>query len=168
MATSFRLSVASPTDQAAVTALLEASYATLMATYYDPVVLDRALPLMTRANPNLLGSGTYYLAHDSMGSVVGCGGWTKERPGTGEIEPRLAHIRHFATHPGWLGRGIGRAIFTECRNAAEADGICRLECYSSLNAEGFYAAIGFHAVRRLEVSMGPDISFPSILMQASV
>ena len=53
---------------------------------------------MTQANATLISARTYYLAVSDNGLVVGCGGWTRERPGSGEVEPALAHIRHFATH----------------------------------------------------------------------
>jgi GNAT superfamily N-acetyltransferase len=77
---------------------------------YDAFFLSAALPLMTRANPTLLQSGTYYLSETQDGTIIGCGGWTFERPGGGEVVPGLVHIRHFATHPDWIGRGIGTAL----------------------------------------------------------
>jgi hypothetical protein len=72
-----------------------------MVPAYDDAVLAVALPLMTQANPMLLASGSYYLTITEESRTVACGGWTHERPGSGEIVPSLAHIRHFATHPDW-------------------------------------------------------------------
>jgi N-acetylglutamate synthase-like GNAT family acetyltransferase len=135
---------------------------------YDATLLDLALPLMTKANPALLASGTYYAAFSNEGLAIGSGGWTKERPGTRDLQPELAHIRHFATHPEWVGIGVGRSIYAECTKAASAAGIKRFECYSSLNAERFYAALGFRAIRHMDVVMGRRISFPSILMEAAL
>lgn len=166
--TGYRLAIASPDDEAAVTALLEASYGQLMRHSYDAALLARALPLMTRANPRLLASGTYYLARSANGAVIGSGGWTQERPGTGKVAPALAHIRHFATHPGWIGRGVGRAIYAQCRQAAGAEGMVRFECYASLNAEVFYAALGFRRVRHLEIEIGPHLLLPSVVMEADL
>lgn len=54
--------IAGATDASAVRQVLAASYPVLMADAYDDALLARALPLMTQANPRLLGSGTYYLA----------------------------------------------------------------------------------------------------------
>ena len=51
---------------------------------YDPHGLDAALPYMSRANPRLLASGTYYVA-EIDGVAAGCGGWSVEKPGSGEI-----------------------------------------------------------------------------------
>ena len=134
---------------------------------HDPAVLDAALPLMTRANPVLLASGTYYLAESDAGLAVGCGGWSRERPGSGEVAPELAHIRHFATHPEWIGRGIERALYARCEQDARAAGIRRFECNASLNGEGFYAALGFAPVRPIELPMG-SVAVPAILMQRSI
>jgi N-acetylglutamate synthase-like GNAT family acetyltransferase len=161
-----RARVASLDDVDAVSELLQHSYPILMAPGYSEEVLARALPLMVRANPALLRSGTFYLAEASDGAVVGCGGWTFERPGdsVAPIDPTLAHIRHFATHPDWVRRGVGRALLDRCIADARAAGVHRLECYSSLVAEPFYDALGFTFVEPLMVEMGPGISLPSVRM----
>ena len=158
------LRVATPADAARVTALLEASYPPLMADGYEEAELAVALPLMTRANPALLSSGTYYVAEAAKGQVVGCGGWTRERPGTMEVTEGLAHIRHFGTHPDWLGRGVGRAIYELCEKEARAAGIQRLECYSSLNAERFYLALGFTKAGPMELPLDEGVGLPAVLM----
>ena len=155
-------------DHARVSALLAASYPDLMRTGYDASVLQAALPLMTQANPTLLSSGTYYVAESTEGHVIGCGGWTSERPGDRDIVAGLAHIRHFATHPAWTGRGIGRRIYGVCEEQARTYDILQFECYASLNAEGFYTSLGFEAAERLDVPMGPTLMFPSILMRRSI
>lgn len=159
------LRLAGPADAAAVTALLAACYPRLMASAYPPAVLAVALPLMTRANPALLASGSYYLAEGADGALLGCGGWTPDRPGRGDVRPGLAHIRHFATHPTATGQGIGRALFTRCLADATAAGFDRFECYASLNAVGFYAALGFIEAERTAVAMGDGIAFPCVLMR---
>ena len=138
----FTVTVATPEDDVAVGALLDASYPVLMQPAYDPVLLARALPLMTQANPALLASGTFYLAKTEHNLVIGCGGWTRERPGDGRVEDGLGHLRHFATHPAWIGRAVGRSIYEICEREARFAGRTRLACYASLNAEGFYAALG--------------------------
>jgi N-acetylglutamate synthase-like GNAT family acetyltransferase len=162
-----RVRVASLDDIDAVDEILQLSYPILMAPGYTKEVLARALPLMVRANPALLRSGTFYLAEQAPdGAVAGCGGWTFERPGESgaPIDPTVAHIRHFATHPDWIRRGVGRALLDRCIAEARAAGVHRLECYSSLVAEPFYAALGFTFVERLMVEMGPGITLPSVRM----
>ena len=168
MPTEFEIDVATPADAAAVDALLAASYPVLMSPGYDAAVLAAALPHMTQSSPTLLSSGTYYLATAVTGDVVGAGGWTRERPGSGEVVPELGHVRHFATHPDWTGRGVGRAIYARCAEAARTAGVKRFECYASLNAEGFYTALGFTLLRHIEVPMGPVTTFPGALMMRSL
>lgn len=162
----FEIRETTPEDAAAVAAVLKGSYPVLLAPAYDAALLAKALPLMTRANPALLASRTYYLAEAADGAPVGCGGWTFERPGAPDdpIDPALAHIRHFATDPAWTGRGVGRALFERCLADAGAAGARRFEAWSTLVAEAFYRRMGFETVERFEVAMGPEIRFPSVRM----
>lgn len=74
----YALRVAAPGDNETVSALLSASYKRLLVPDYEPCILAAALPLMTRANPRLLESGTYYVAVTASGTIIGCGGWTVE------------------------------------------------------------------------------------------
>ncbi len=75
MAAEFKLQVAADIDEAAINQCLEASYAKLMVSSYDDRIIANALPHITSANPRLIASGR----------TVGCGGWSLERPGSGEI-----------------------------------------------------------------------------------
>jgi predicted N-acetyltransferase YhbS len=161
----YEVRVARPEDAAAVDGLLQASYPKLMASAYAEESLAPALKLMTRSNPSLLGSGTYYVAERQTGLVVSCGGWTLERPGTRTVEPHLGHIRHFATHPGWTKRGVGRDIYRLCESAARSAGVIAFECYSSLNAEKFYSALGFENIREIDLELQPGVLLRAVLMR---
>lgn len=164
----FALRVATLEDEASVNELLQSSYPELMSASYEATVLAEALPLFTKANPSLLSAGTYYLADSGEHGVIGCGGWTRERPGTGELVPGLGHIRHFGTHASWTGRGVGRSIYAMCEEDARSAGVKRFECYSSLNGQRFYASLGFESVRRINVDLSSDVSVPGILMALSI
>lgn len=135
-----------------------------MAGAYDEGLLARALPLMTRANPKLLASGTYYIA-EIEGEAVGCGGWTHEEPGSGLVVSGSAHIRHFGVVQQLAGQGVGRALYQRCAADAEEAGVSRFKCYSSLNGKSFYSALGFVTVCPVAVPMGDGLTFPSIHMQ---
>lgn len=161
----FSIRVAGLADAPAISELLEASYRALLAPAYDPAAMQTALPVLTRANRDLLGSGRFHLAQTDGGSLVGCGGWSLERPGSGEIEAGLGHIRHFAVHPDWLRRGVGRSLVAVCEQEARAAGLTELECFASLNAEAFYAALGFIPLRRHDLAMGSGTTLPSIVMR---
>lgn len=138
-----------------------------MPAAYREETLLAVLPIVTRPNPRLLSSGTYYLAEIS-GKLIGCGGWSFERPGVGNIEDRLAHIRHFAVHPDHTGQGVGRVLLQRCIQQAGANRVERLECYSTLNAEAFYAASGFKTMRFENVVLAGGANIPSILMERAI
>ena len=161
----YRLRIATQKDAQAVEAVLKASYPALMAVAYDEAVLTPVLKLITQANTALLASGTYYVAESDDGLVVGCGGWTMEKPpGAPDATSSVGHIRHFGTSPFWTRRGIGRAIFCRCESSAKFAGVNELEVCSSLNAEKFYAALGFKRIKIISVAIGPN-QFPSVLMR---
>jgi GNAT superfamily N-acetyltransferase len=157
--------VATLADAVEVGRLLEASYPALMASAYGEAALAPALELMTRANPALLCSGTYYVATAPAGELVGCGGWTLEKPGTSTVEAGVAHLRHFATHPDWTRRGVGQAIYRQCEAAARSAGVLALECSASLNAERFYPALGVARVREIDLELRPGVALRSVLMR---
>ncbi|MEA3066443.1 MAG: hypothetical protein QOJ27_2904 [Sphingomonadales bacterium] len=163
-----RLRVATPADAVAVAAVLGPSYAGLMASAYPPALLARALPLIARANPALLASGRYYLVEAETGEPAGCGGWSAHPPGASEPDPRRAHIRHFATHPAWIRRGVGRRLHERCEADAKAAGFAAFECWASLNGEPFYAALGFRRLERIETPMAGGIRFPAVRMERAI
>jgi N-acetylglutamate synthase-like GNAT family acetyltransferase len=161
----YSVRVADPGDDKSVSDLLSASYPALLAQDYDPRLLSAALPLMTKANPRLLASGTYYVAVNGSGGIIGCGGWTVEAPGGGGAKPGIGHIRHFAVHPDWTRRGVGQTILKRCFDDASARGLGTLECYSTLTAAAFYESAGFLPVAKIAVPMSSTVAFPSVLMR---
>ena len=165
MSTDFTIRVASLEDEKSVTELLQASYPILMSSRYSLEMLSVVLPAITKANPSLLSSGTFYLAEITNKTVIGCGGWTRERPGSGEITAAVGHIRHFATHPEWVGKSVGRTIYEMCKREAIKAEIHCLECYSSLNAEGFYAALGFKSLKNIDIILGNNQKITSVWMR---
>ncbi len=168
MSDTVSIRAATPHDYDGVTDLLRASYPALVRDAYDAATFDAISPVLTVAQPALLRSGSYFVAEAAAGIVVGCGGWTRERPGTGEIRPGLGHVRHFAVHPDWTRRRIGQGMYARCLAQAKASGVETLECYSTLNGETFYAALGFRSMGRIEVEMANGVKFPGIRMLARI
>lgn len=168
MKRSVNVRVAAPNDSAGVSSLLRASFPVLMRSAYDRALLARALPRMTKAQPQLLESGSYYVAESAECVIIGCGGWTRERPGSCEITANVGHIRHFGVHPEWTRRGVGMALYARCKHDARDAGLSQFECYSSLNGEAFYAALGFRRLAQINVDMFDGLRFPSVHMVADI
>jgi N-acetylglutamate synthase-like GNAT family acetyltransferase len=160
--------LAALSDETAVSALLRAAYTDLMAKDYDPEVLAAALPRMVRANPSLLASGTFYVVESPASSIIACGGWTHAAPGTATQTANLAHLRHFATHPSFARRGIGRRIYHRCLQAAKSSGVTKFQAYSSLNAVPFYAGVGLAFIRTFDLPLGDSVKLPAALMEGEV
>ena len=119
---------------------------------------------MLRIDPALLNSGRYMLAR--AGNVIaGCGGWSANAPGKIPTEDMTGHIRHFATRPDAMGKGIGGAILERCIAEAKSSGMVRLKCFSSLAAEGFYMRHGFVKLDNVNVMLGSGVYFPAVLME---
>jgi predicted N-acetyltransferase YhbS len=164
----FSIRIAKPTDAEALSALLEASYSSLLAACYDGDLLSHALPHFTKANPALLVCGTYYVAESESGNVVGCGGWTAAKPGGAEITEGEAHIRHFAVHPKWTRQGVGSTLLNRCITDSRSIGIRKLHCLSTLYAEHFYRAVGFESVGPIDVQLEVGVTFPAVLMTCEI
>jgi N-acetylglutamate synthase-like GNAT family acetyltransferase len=155
-------------DLPAVDALLAASYPALLKRDYAPSVLVMALPLISRANPALLRSGTYFIAEDSAGAALAAGGWTRSAPQGGVGVPQIGHVRHVATHPAHLRKGLAQAIMTRLLADALAAGVERMICQSTQTAVPFYRAMGFRARDEIHVALRPGITFPAIEMERAL
>lgn len=155
---------ATPADLAAIDALLGRSYPALLKTAYAPSVLVTALPLISKAQPRLIASGTYFVVTDG-GEIVGAGGWTRAMPGTeapGAAD--VGNIRHVVTDHRRVRQGIGRALMDHVFATARTAGIRRLDCVSTLAAVPFYAACGFREFGPVTVNLRPGIDFPAVRM----
>lgn len=154
-------------DACAIDSLLKICYETLLPNDYAKDLLEKALPLITRARPELLTCGTWYLVeHPESGAVVGCGGWG-ESPNDKTTEKSVFHLRHFATHPQYVRQGVANAIWNRIRNdiMSEIGPNTDLEVYSTFTAQPFYNKLGFEPVETVYLPIHPDVSFPSVLMR---
>ena len=155
---------ATPADIGAVDSLLRRSYGPLLRADYPPSVLVLALPRMARAQPRLMASGRYFLAEEE-GLLLGAGGWSVEPPGGGAAVPGLGHVRHVATDAGAVRRGVGRALMERVFSEAREGGMAHLSSLSTLTAVPFYEALGFRALRPVDLSFGPGVPFPAVEME---
>ena len=149
---------ATPGDMAELDDLFGRSYPTLLKNDYPPSLQVMALPILSRANPRLLASGSYYVAEGADGALLGAGGWSRSaRPGRGQV-------RHVVTDKAHVRQGIGRQILGHVLAEARGAGLRRLDCQSTLTAVPFYRACGFRALGRIDVPLGPGIVFPAVAM----
>ena len=156
-----------PGDLAALDALFGLAYPALLKADYPPSVLVTAIPLISRANPRLLASGTFYVV-ETEGRIVGAGGWTRAAPGGAGAAHGVGHVRHVVTDERMTRRGIGRALMTRVIDRAREAGIARLDCQSTLTAVAFYSAMGFERVGPVLVPLRPGIDFPAVAMSRTL
>ena len=160
----FDVRTAGPRDIPGIDELLARSYPRLLKADYPASVLVTAIPLISKAQPRLVASGTYYVAERrSDGAIIGAGGWTARGP-QGEAGAGVGHIRHFGTDPDVLRAGVARAIMDRCLKDASAAGCRALACYATRTAEAFYRAMGFRREREVDIQLRPGVTFPAILM----
>jgi len=156
--------LATPADLSVVDALFARAYPRQLAADYPPSLLVMALPMLSRAQPALLASGSYWLA-ERDGAVVGAGGWTSAAPGRGGGTAGQGHIRHVVTDDRVTRQGIGRAVLAAAMAQARAAGVTRLNCLSTLTAVPFYRALGFDVDGPVTIPLGPGIDFPAVAMR---
>ncbi len=164
MANTVTLRRTSLADLSAVDALLARSYPRLLAADYPPSVMVLALPIISRARPELLTSGRYFLAEGQEGRIVGAGGWSTGSPSDGREEQATGHVRHVATDPDCLRQGVGRALMGAVMADAWAAGMRWLDCLSTRTAVPFYATLGFQILHQQDVTLRPGIVFPAVRM----
>lgn len=163
----FSIRVSRDADIPAIDALFAKSYPRLLKPDYPPSILVTAVPLISKAQPALVRSGTFYVAETAGGHVVGAGGWTRQGP-RGGVQEGTVHIRHFATDPDCVRVGIGSALMERCLADANATGAVHVSCYSTRTAVPFYEAVGFRQIGTMDIELRPGIRFPAIWTERSL
>ncbi len=155
-------------DLGAIDALLGASYPALLKHDYPPSILVTAIPLISRAQPNLIASGTYFVAEAEDGALVAAGGWTRGAPPGGHADAKVGHIRHVVTDYRRTRQGIGRRLMRVIIEDAQVAGMARLDCMSTLTAEAFYQSCGFRTLGDVAVPLRQGITFPAKSMTMEI
>jgi GNAT superfamily N-acetyltransferase len=147
-------------DFDAIDGMLARSYPRLLKNDYPPSVMVTAVPLISRANPALVRSGTYYVAETSDGAIIGAGGWTIAPEGR-----RAAEVRHLVVDWRHQRQGIGRRLMMGIFAEAQLQGVSRIEARATRNAVAFYEAMGFDSLGQVVVPLRPGIEFPAVMMR---
>ncbi len=155
-------------DLGALDDLFQRSYARLLAPDYPPSVLMTAVPVIGRAQPDLLKSGLFFVTETGEGDLVGAGGWSLQAPGGRPGQRGVGHIRHVATDPEHTRAGIARGLLEHILLHAKASGMAQMHCQSTLTAVPFYQAMGFVAQGEVSVTLRGGIEFPAVFMVAQI
>lgn len=172
--TGFTHRPATDSDIPAIAALMARAIDRLQDAFLSPaqVVASRAVMGL---DTQLIADGTYMLVHDSAGTLVGCGGWSRRATLYGGdhsialrdaalLDPAIdaARIRAMYTDPDRARQGIGRLILSICEAAARDAGFARAEMMATLAGEPLYRACGYEPIERIETP--GDVPVPMVRM----
>jgi GNAT superfamily N-acetyltransferase len=139
----------------ALESMIAASARALGEGFYTARETEAAIAHVFGVDTELVADGTYLVATDPSGAVLGCGGWSRRRtlfggdrfaarePGLLDPEVDAARIRAFFIAPQAARRGIGSTLLRACETAARAAGFTRAALMATLPGVPFYAAHGY-------------------------
>jgi GNAT superfamily N-acetyltransferase len=145
-------------DLDVVAALQERAIMTLGAPVYGEVKARAWARLGVHFRRDLLGAGGFWVAEQD-GRLRGVGGWSPDG-----AEADLAWLRYLFVDPDAVGRGIGRRLVAQAERSAADVRRRRMHVWSSLNAVGFYRAIGYRERRRARWPVQPGIELDHVLL----
>jgi GNAT superfamily N-acetyltransferase len=155
---------ARPSDLGALDALMASTFWRTLRRDYPPSVMVTAVPIIARAQPRLLKSGTYHVV-EADGVIIGAGGWSMGHPAGKPPLSIVAHVRHVVTDHRRQRQGIGRRLMTHVLDEARRAGARAMACTSTRGAVGFYASLGFEYLGEVEVQLAPGITLPAVDMK---
>jgi putative acetyltransferase len=130
-------------DLDAIGALQEASILALGASAYSRPQLDAWARFGWHYRRKLLEDDGAFFVAERSDRLVGIGGWSPDSQAQ-----ELAWLRYLFVHPDSAGRGIGRLLVEVVEADARGHGRAGFRVWSSLNAIGFYTALGYRRMRQ--------------------
>ncbi len=146
-------------DLDAIAALQARSIMALGIETYGEEACEAWARMGRQVRHTLLDSGTFFVAEQD-GGLVGVAGWTLD-----SREPDCAWARYVFVAPEAGRLGIGRRLMAVIERSADAAGRSRMMLWSSLNALGFYEALGYRRVRSARWPIGDGIEMEHVLME---
>jgi len=171
--------IALDTDIRAIEELIPLSVRVLQAPYYSSAQMEAALGTVFAVDRQLIRDRTYYVVEDA-GRLAGCGGWSKRKSlyggdhhraaEDGELDPQhdAARVRAFFVDPAYARRGIGRSIIEACETAIATAGFRRIELVATLAGEPLYAAAGYSAIERNDITLVNGAGLPVVRMGKTI
>ncbi len=153
-------------EVAALETLIAASARALSQGYYDAAQTEAAIAHVFGVDSELIADGSYLVATDAAGTILGCGGWSHratlfggDRFATRDsalLDPATdaARIRAFFVAPGAARRGVGAALLAACEAAAAEAGFTRAALMATLPGVPFYARHDYVAAARRSFEFG--------------
>jgi putative acetyltransferase len=87
-----------------------------------------------------------------------------EPVGLGALVIASSELRACYVEPEAARKGVGTALVREIERIAEESGLERLELLASVNAESFYAFLGYQADRRTELVLSTGVAMAAVKM----
>lgn len=134
--------------------------------YYSAAETQAAIAHVFGVDSDLVDDGTYLVAEDGAGRILGCGGWSRRRtlfggdnfagrtPGFLDPAVDAARIRAFFVAPEAARQGVASRLLAECEARAAAAGFTRMALMATLPGVPFYAARGYAAGEPIEQRCG--------------
>jgi GNAT superfamily N-acetyltransferase len=146
--------------------LIAASARELGRGFYTATESEAAISHVFGVDSDLVDDGTYLVAEDGDGTILGCGGWSRRRTlfggdnfsgrEAGFLDPRedAARIRAFFVSPLAARRGVASRLLAECEARAVEAGFARMALMATLPGVPFYAVRGYVAGDPIELQCG--------------
>ena len=174
----FTIRKAELSDRLAIESLIAASVAGLSQGDYTQRQIELSIRSVFGVDTELITDGTYLVAENVDGRIIGCGGWSKRRTLFGasryqasrdsqELDPakEAAKIRAFFIHPDYARQGVGTAILELCESEAKAHGFRAAEMMATLPGVRLYKSRGYEGSEEFPVPVGDGESIICVRMR---
>ena len=163
-------------DRQAISELIAESARQLSREKYTDAQIEAAIASVFGVDSDLIEDGTYFVA-ESLGVMVGCGGWSRRKTlfggdqysarDAGYLDPQSepAKIRAFFIHPSHARQGVARAILSRCESEAKAHGFRAVELMSTLPGIAFYESCGFLQTGNYDLELAAGVKLELVPMR---
>ena len=88
--------------------------------------------------------------------------------GFGQFDPARGEVEACYVSPGAIGRGVGSDLLARMEEQARATGHAVIRLNATLNAEAFYAGLGYRRVGLASHRVGNDVELACIRMEKAL
>ena len=153
------LRLATEADLPALRLVMARAIAELQTAFLTPEQVA-ASEAMMGLDTRLVADRSYFIA-ELDGAIAGCGGWSRRATLYGGdhsagrdarlLDPATepARVRAMYTDPGFVRRGVGRAVLAACEAAARAAGFVRTELMATMAGQPLYRAAGYAPIEEI-------------------